>query len=474
MSNALPDFVRAAVVTLSLVIGTVPARAADEGKTATLVKAIVDGCRVGPDGVGTVTSADLRTGLSKAFPIDAWSAPDREQLFREIREAGVNPGPLTKDLNADSVSRIGLIIHGWLTDDPQWLSMASGGVKIVAANNQALTDNDFIDVLRAIFIGDSANRRGFKFVCKTSVRVDRQAVNLKEDNSGAPATALTIAKDAGQLGKLKADDQKAGEISFSDDHVKHNLTFATTIAAGLRIPLGGDVTAKSSKPGASVTSASIIPFILYDRQGGNDPTDKSYVNNLSLGVQTNGYLQFDDRNGHNTFQAYYAVISRYETDDGLHSSAWFGEVQLEPLFSIPGDATPYFIAGDTLTGFGFSWSTTGVLDHSSVTNPWKKQALLDTNHFTRLGGDINGVLILRRWKGEYDTSGDYAWSVELSSTLSERWKLGPGKGTAHLWSSKLSFSPAKNYSFSLGYDRGRDLDSLAKKKLWKVTLDLKK
>src|SRR5260221_6542304 len=446
------DAVRRTALSLSLLFAAVPAKAADEGATAQLVKAIVEGCHAGSDGVGTVASTDLRAGLSKAYPIDAWSAPDREQLFRAIKDAGVNPGPLSKDPNADSISRIGLAVHGWLTDDPQWLNMASGGVKITTTNNQPLTDNDFIDVLHAIFIGDGSNPRGFKFVCKTSVTINRDTVTLKDENGNARAATITIAKDAGQLGKLKADDQKAGEISFSDDRLKHNLTFATTIAAGLRIPLGGNGTAQSSQPGASVTSASIIPFISYDRQGGSDPTDKSYVNNWSLGVQSNGYLQFNGRNGRNTFQAYYAVIGRYETDDGLHSSALFGEIEVEPLLNIPGDATPYFIAGNSLTGFGFKWSATGVFDHSSVTNPWKKQALLGAKHFTRLGGDINGALVLRRWKGEYDSSGDYAWSVELSSTLSERWNLGPGNGGAHLWSSKLSFSPAKNYSFSVGYD----------------------
>lgn len=463
--NRLLRIVGVLTVPAAFVIAS-PAEAAEEGATAKLVSAIAAGCKD-----NLIAPAALRTALSKSYTIDFWSAPDRNGVIAQIQQAAISPGPLSDDPNADSYSRIGLTVRGWLTDDPLWLSLSKGGVKIERANGAAPGDQDLGPVLQLIFATDGPNPAGYRFVCKSPGPGPRGSTEVAVDKT--PKPTLTIAKEAGQLGKLNADDQKAGEISFTDDRIKKNLTFATTIAVGLRIPISKPTSDKPSSQGTSITRANLIPFVSYDRQGGSDPSDDSYVNNLAFGLQTNGYLHINSGAGRNLFQAYYALNARYETDDGLRSSAWIGEIEFEPLFGLPGNATPYFL-NEGQTAFGFSWSTMGVFDHASVTDPWKKKALVDLKQYTRLGGDLTGALILRRWKGRYDMSGDYVWSVALSSTFSKRWDLGSRDGDARLWSSKLSFSPSKNYSFSLGYDQGRNLESLALKKQWKVTIDLKK
>jgi hypothetical protein len=459
------------------------ALAADPNPAQTLVDAIASGCHPAPDGSGTIAPADLGAALWKANPINPMTTLKPDEIIAAFIGYATGERQYSNKPNENSYQQIGQIVEGWRTNDPRQIPMKLGGIEITQANGQPVAVGDRDRLFRAIFL-DTDNPKGFRFVCGKPRPVKAAAVSPPVPPAGqmpghAPIMLsvpskldFTIAKEAGQLGKLKADEQKAGEISFTDDRVKKSLTYATDIAVGLRIPINGTSTDKGTK--SSLTDANVIPFVSYDRQGGKDPTDKSYVNNLSFGVQTNGNLHFNDKNGQSIFSAYYAVSGRYETDDGLHSSAWFGEIDFEPIVNLPGNGNIYQLAGGGAQYLYFDWSATGVFDHSSVTDPWKKQALVDTSHYTRLGGNLSGGLMFRRWKSYFDNSGDFAWSIDLTSTLSERWNLGAAKGSAHLWSSKLSFSPSKYYSVSIGYDRGYELDSLAQKRQWKITLDLKR
>jgi hypothetical protein len=434
----------------------------------TLKKGINDACRPDLRGGGVIAPKDVRKALIKAYPLlwdwDGNAPPDAKGMVRLIERAGLDPNSTQGNPNRGALNQIGYLTLGWSTpNDARGLTLTQGGIEITNARGGALRPADYLAVLRAIFLNEGTDQ--FRFVCgKSSAEPAPTAPTALE----VPPPQITVAKSEDQLGK-GGSDQKAGELGFIDDQVKGSTKFATTMAVGVAIPIFRPREQDRIR-GISVDGASLIPFVSYNRQGATDPSDDSYVNNLSLGVATNGYLAFRDpgKDGAGTLSIYYSLSGRYETDDRLHSDAWFAAVQLQPILPIPGNTTPFFPFSGRKLEAGFSWTAAGAFDHSSVSDPWKKKGLLDTKHFTRLGTEFTGAFILRPTWGNGD------WSLRLEVGQSHRWNLGRGDGTAHLHTTKLVFQPMEDYSIGIGYDQGTELDSLAEMRQWKVTVGIKR
>lgn len=437
--------------------------------TNELVAEIKSSCRSVVSGQPTIAAADLKKVFEKQFPINyVWKAasppPTDESILNAIVEAGLRPGGQATAPNGESYAQIGMLVLDWMgLRTNRVLPIEQGGLAITDKSGRTLSSDDLKPVLTAIYLGRNSDR--YAFACTKGTEPEQEP---PEGTIEIPRPSITIAKAPSQLGKGGADDQEAGEIGVIDDRVKDSTSFATNIAVGLAIPIFRHKKLDEFRP-FQVAQANIIPFIAYNRQGARDPSDDSYVNNLSFGLTHNGYFVW--RGGEpgrsKTFSAYYALTGKYETDDGFRSDAFLAEALLQPLLPLPGNTTPYYLVKDTPLEFGFMWTLAGVADYSHVSDPWKKQSLLDTKEYTRLGTNVAGALILRPGWNQGD------WTIKLEAGRSDRFAL-TSQGKAHLFTSKLSFSPADNYSISLGYQDGQELDSLAKIKQWKMTIDLKR
>ena len=453
------------------IFGASPAHAFQSESSAeieALKTGIADGCHPDAQGRGVIGASDLRKALVKAFPI-VWdwtgdAPPSNAAMVLLIQNAGLSPGDTPAGPNRASFQKVGGVVRGWTMPGSGYdLPIDQGGVRVERRSGGPVVADDLQRLLRAIFLNEDASQ--FVFVCANPTPTPPPA---EPGVLKVPPPRVTIAKAPDQLGKGGAD-QKPGEIGLIDDRKAGTTKFATNIAVGVAIPIFRPTRADPNKQ-VSIGDASIIPFVSYVRQGSSDPSEKSYVNNLSFGLATNGFIDFSGspERGTQSTSIYYSLSGRYETDDKFHSDAWFLDAHLQPILPVPGNTAPYFPVSSKSLELGFMWSFAGALDHSSVSDPWLKQGLIGTPHFTRLGTDVTGALILRpAW-------GYGQWSFRLEATHYDRWDLDRFGGSAHLFSSKFSFAPTDSYSFSLGYDRGRVLDSLEQIHQWKLTIDLKR
>jgi hypothetical protein len=457
---------RIAIATLGL--GAATTASADGGADTdkTLIAAIGKACHGDANGVGRISASDLRKALSSAYPI-VWDwtkdkSPSTGSILASIERAGRDHDIPDDDVNHTSFDRLGRYAIGWTTPgDAAALTL----VQVLRANGSPARPEDLDGMLKTIFAGQDSDN--FIFECKASSVPNDDAPLNKPDAHvlKAPPVKLVIARSDDQLGKT-ASDKKAGEFGLIDDRVKKSTSYATTIAAGLSIPILRPTQRDVVKP-VQLVEANLTPFISYDRQGAKDATDASYVNNLSFGIATSGYLRISPDHG-TPNSTYYSLSAKYETDDHFHSSAWFVQALIQPQIPIPLNTAPRYVATGAGVDVGLVWTVAGAADHSSVTDPWKKQALLKTKHFDRLGTESMAALLLR------SSDIDEEWSARLEFDHSDRWRLSDEGGTAHLLGTKLTFAPTSSYSFSLGYQQGHELDSLASVKQWKMTIDLKK
>lgn len=425
---------------------------------------------------GAIAASDLKDALDNEYAIAwDWSVGDAPRtnggLIQAIALVGRNPGSAPRTKNLKSFRGIGLSVAQWMGvggalpgGGLQTADYDQGGLKIVRKDGRAATPADLEAVLAAIYLGTPSE---FGFYCKTP------SPTLPEPTPGVTPPGkptLTIAKSADDLGKGGLDDQKAGEIGFTDDKASHKATYATDITAGVAIPIfrGGKTDAYHP---VRLANANLIPFVAYTRQGGKDTADDSYVNNLSLGLAANGYLVLRSdpaKPGSRTFTTFYSLNLRHETDDKLKSDAFFTQLSLQPSLPLPGNTAPVYGSSDVPFQVGFVWTVKGVADYSYVDDPWQKKALQKTSKYARLGLDLDGGLILRPDFGLGE------WKTKLSGGYQFREDLRRGSGgDAHLWTAKISVEPTKGYSFGIGYEDGKELESLAKDRKVKFTVELK-
>jgi hypothetical protein len=449
------------------VLAAGPALAADK----TLPELIAGSCRANAAGSsqGHIEAADLRKALTKIYPIvwtwDPQAPPSNEAIISGILLGGQSPGNVPESDNRKTFIAVGQLFDDWAgVAGAAVLPEAEGGVTVLRRDGRPVMKDDVRRAVRAVYLGAEPN--SFTFRCGKPTKPEPDA---PDGEIAAPKSSVVIAKSADQFGK-SGDEKEKGELGLTADRHAHETLFGTNIAVGLAFPIFGG-RKKDEFRGAEVVQGNVTPFIAFDRQGGDDPTDKTYVNNLSFGLSTDGYLALRTGSASvqsHTFTTYYSLVGRYETDDRFKSAAYIAELHLQPILPLAGNSSAYYFASGPKLEFGGLWSIAGVADHAEVDDPWKKQKLLDTKEYTRLGYDATIKAILRPAYGQGD------WSVQWQNDLSVRRDQTDNHGSARLFSSKLTFAPAKNYGFSLGYQEGRVLDSLEKIRQIKITIDLKR
>ncbi|MBU1375607.1 MAG: hypothetical protein KKE02_22915 [Alphaproteobacteria bacterium] len=483
-SRSLPD--RACLAPAAFAAFVAASSCASSGAAQTIVEKTAASCRpitgvafAGFTPAGRIAPAEVRKALEKDYPIvPEWSVDDKPltngELIAKIARAGLNPGAIpAASTNRATLFGTGRSVADWMglpyeQGKPYTVNYDANGLSIRRRDGGAATTADLEPVLAHIFLGKDS---GFDFYCKS-------ATGAPEAPAVPPRQLIgkgtwTVAKGAEDLGKGGSDDQKAGELGFTDDKAGKATTYATDVTAGFAFPF-----LRGGEPNAfrrwSLAQANLIPFVAYKRQGGKDTADDSYVNTLSAGIAHNGYLVL--RTGDpkaqpadiRTFSTFYSISVRQETDDKFESDASFVQLSLQPLLPLPGNTIPAIGSGDDPTEVSFVWTAKAVADYSYVDDPWEKKALIKTSKYARLGVDLDATLIVRP-PFKY---GD--WKMKASAAYARREDIRKGSGgDADLATVKLTFEPTKTYSFALGYERGKDLTSLAKDRRIKLTIELK-
>lgn len=304
-----------------------------------MVDAFAEGCSpapasvtapAGPGRYGTLRADLVQAGVYKAYAVDsrqlavAGGRALAGRLARARRGEVVVPAipvdarPVLDQL-WDQVDQWGQ--PG--ADNPGHLrTLAEGGLMIVDGQGRSTSDRTE-ELVGDILVGES----NYTFICRMrppvpTVENPRQTPidPPPPESDGRPDWVLVKTKDG--LTELNLEDKEFAEFSFTDDQEAGDRTFGLAFTAGARfdeslLRLGG---------GSSI-SAALTPYVSYDRQGGDDPAADGYVNNLNLGLQAAGSIQF---RGSRTWLGYYSLSYAHETDDDFDSDANSLELKLDP------------------------------------------------------------------------------------------------------------------------------------------------
>ncbi len=443
-----------------------------------MVDAFAEGCSpapasvtapAGPGRYGTLRADQVQAGVYKAYAVDsrqlavAGGRALAGRLARARRGEVVVPAipvdarPVLDQLwdQVDQWGQPGADNTGHLR------TLADGGLMIVDGQGRSTSDRTE-ELVGDILVGES----NYNFICRMrppvpTVENPRQMPidPPPPESDGRPDWVLVNTKDG--LSELSLEDREFAEFSFTDDQEAGDRTFGLAFTAGARfdeslLRLGG---------GSSI-SAALTPYVSYDRQGGDDPAADGYVNNLNLGLQAAGSIQF---RGSRTWLGYYSLSYAHETDDDFDSDANSLELKLDPPLPV---SWPYHRMFSRASGTAerptveARWTLEGVADWVEVDDPGQKTALTERATYRRLGYDL-GVDF------RFHPSED--WHVLWTNQYQVREGQTAAGGDAELFTSSLLFKLSKDshYSFGLNFENGRDLQSLEPTEVWKLVLGLR-
>lgn len=344
-------------------------------------------------------------------------------------------------------------VGGWTAPTEEgagrFLPLAYGGIEVQARSGGPLGAADTAAVLADIFDRSDAN---YRFLCIPS------AEHTPPPSDGGGVGQLLIAKEPTDFAAAKLTDRPFAEFAYlrDEDADTDTYSFYGTLGIGF-----GDrsIGRKAYDAGRSKVMARIRPLVftqLEYEKASDAATAK--VDNLNLGLQLGGVVQ---TRGKTTANHFYALSVRYLTDTRFDSSGWSVAAQWTPRFPIPGN----LIAAPLGGGVDFSWKLTGVGDHAGFSDIGRKTDLTGAPHYTRLGFDAAAQLRLKLANADI---------LSLAGTYALRENLERGLGDAQRLGLRLTFAPSDNLSIGLGYDRGRNLDTLEHSRTVKLVVGIRK
>lgn len=352
--------------------------------------------------------------------------------------------------NQKAYRRIGRIVTSWTAPGAagaaNFLPLAAGGVEVRARDGRTLGEADAVTVLADLI--DRSDAR-YRFVCMPP----EDSVPPPPDGGGGIAR-LVIAKEPTDLTVPELTDRPFAEFAYlrDDDAGTDTYSFYGTLGVSF-----GDRTIGKGGQGSTILRIRPLAFAQLEYEKASD-TPAAKVDNLNFGAELGGYVQ---TRGNTTANQFWSLSLRYLTDTRFESSGWSGAVKWSPYFGVPGNMVPFAIG----KRFEFQWRLSGVGDHAGFSDIGRKTELASAPHYTRLGLDAAAEL-------HFKLAGSNI--VTLGATYAWRENLERGPGDARRSSIRLTFAPSDNISLGLGYDRGRNIDTLEYTRTVKLTLGVRK
>ncbi|MEO7691199.1 MAG: hypothetical protein ABIS51_18090 [Sphingomonas sp.] len=344
-------------------------------------------------------------------------------------------------------------VGGWTAPTAEgagrFLPLAYGGIEVHARSGGPLGTADTAAVLADILDRSDAN---YRFVCI-----------LPGESSPPPADGgevaqVLIAKEPTDFAAAKLTDRPFAEFAYlrDEDAGTDTYSFYGTLGIGFGDrPIGKE----AYDAGRSHIMARVRPlaFAQLEYEKASDAATAK-VDNLDFGLQLGGVVQTRWKT---TVNHFYALSVRYLTDTRFDSSGWSVAAQWSPRFSIPGNLVAAKLGG----GVYFSWNLTGVGDHAGFSDIGRKADLATAPHYTRLGFDAAADLRLKLANADI---------LSFGGTYALRKNLERGLGDAERFGLRLTFAPSDNLSIGIGYDRGRNLDTLEHTRTVKLIVGIRK
>lgn len=425
--------------------------AADARLVKELAPLIARSCIATGNGLGVIEAGPLLDALlSKKITSFDTMAP-------LVGRSGATLAPIflkaAKGDNQSAYLLVGGTVRAWTAPGAEGaglqLPLADGGVEVQALDGRSLSEADTEAVLANLLDRSDLH---YRFVCKPGVT---STVPTPENGGGA---TLLVAKEPTDLTVPKLKDRPFAEFAYlrDEDAGRDTYSFYGTLGIGFGDRALGE---KAYSAGRSKMMLRLRPlaFAQLEYEKASNAANAK-VDNLNVGVELGGTLQ---SRGATTDLHFWALSLRYLSDTRLASSGWSGTAKWTPYLSVPGNIVPYALG----RGVAFQWRVTGVADHAGFSDIGRKTELATSPHYTRLGVDGAAELRVKISEASLATlGGTYGWRENL-----ER-----GGGSAERLGLRLTIAPSDNFSIGLGYDHGRNLDTLEHARTIKLTIGIRK
>jgi len=354
--------------------------------------------------------------------------------------------------NREAYLLIGGTVRGWTVPTAigagNFLPLDDGGIEVRARDGKALAEADTSAVLAAIL---DRNDSRYRFVCRPSAELS----SPPPDGSGVGM--LLIAKEPTDLTIPRLTNRPFAEFAYlrDEDAKTDTFSFYGTLGLGFGDRAIGRAAFEANHSGAMLRVRPLVFTQLEYERAGNAGTAK--VDNLNFGAEIGGNLQ--TRGARTNFQ-FWTLNARYLTDTRFASSGWSTAAKWTPYFGLPGNLVPY-----SYKGVEFTWRLTGVGDHAGFSDIGRKTELANAPHYTRLGLDAAAELSLPLAGGN---------SVSLDAGYGLRENLERGPGNVRRSTIRLIYKGSDNVAVGIGYDRGRNIDTLEHTRTVKLTIGIRR
>jgi hypothetical protein len=266
---------------------------------------------------------------------------------------------------------------------------------------------------------------------------------------------LVIAQDVTEAVKT-FKQRKPATFSLKSDHVGRSDTYNVQGTVMWQDPFNWVDFAKSHP--AEWWIPELSPYLTVSEKTNKDPAKK--VDDFTVGMEFEGRL---------TRITPLYIDASWITDLGHFSSSQYllSARVVPPLYFLPAYGSyPTGVRPDKFTVLPV-WDFAPVMDYSDVARPGSKTALLNVPQYTRLGFNADGAI---RFGFGSDSS-----SFMLSTDYQYRNELSSRPADATLWSFGLEYKPSDSspFSFSVTYEYGKKIDTLALVKEWNASIGFK-
>lgn len=353
--------------------------------------------------------------------------------------------------NQEAYLLIGSTVRSWTSPNAlgasNFLPLDDGGIEVRARNDRTLAEADAPAVMADILDRDDSH---YRFVCRPSAK-------FSPPPDGGGVAVLLIAKEPTDLAIPRLTDRPFAEFAYlrDEDAKTDTFSFYGTVGLGFGDQALGRTAFEAMHRGSMLRIHPLVFTQLEYERAGNAATTK--VDNLNFGAEIGGTLQ--TRAPRTNFQ-FWTLSARYLTDTRFASSGWSTVAKWTPYFGLPGNLVPY-----SYKGVEFTWRLTGVGDHAGFSDIGRKTELANAPHYTRLGLDAAAELSLPLAGGN---------SVSLDAGYGLRENLERGPGNVRRSTIRLTYKGSDNVAVGIGYDRGRNIDTLEHTRTVKLTIGIRR
>jgi len=304
----------------------------------------------------------------------------------------------------------------------------------------------------------------YALMCDPSVVHVAQEKPGEAGEDGAPKSVfddIRVAQDIDEANKGDIKKSKPATFSLKSDHIGHSDVYNIVGTIMWDDPLNLAAVAAKNTDDPWIPTAS--PYLSLVEKTNKDPTKK--IDDFTVGISYKATV---------IAASSLYVDASWITDVGHWSSSQYllsGRfVPSRGLIPLPAYKRyeGYVPAGDSDTlQVNPLWGFAATVDYSDVAHSGSKASLLTVPQYARVGFNADGAVRIGYGgsTSSFVLTTDYKYRDELSSRPAD----------ATLWTSGLTFQPSDSspYSFSLTYQYGKKIDTLAPIKEWDFTIGFK-